>query len=46
MTCTRPTPPRPATDQPRRPDGSVDVRAWCAQLDATANLGAGKPRRT
>lgn len=43
MTCTRkPTPP-PA-DQPRLPDGSVDVRALCAQLDAAANVGAGKPR--
>lgn len=44
MTCTRkPTPPPP--DQPRRPDGTVDVRALCAQLDAAANVGAGKPRK-
>lgn len=43
MTCTRkPTPPPP--DQPRTPTGAVDVRALCAQLDAAANVGAGKPR--
>jgi hypothetical protein len=44
MTCTRKPQPQPA-DQPRRADGTVDVRALCAQLDAAANVGAGKPRR-
>lgn len=42
-TCTH-KPRPPAADQPRRPDGTVDVRALCAQLDAAANVGAGKPR--
>lgn len=43
--CTRkPTPP-PRPPQPRRPDGAVDIRALCAQLDAEANVGAGKPRK-
>jgi len=39
-----PTPP-PRPPQPRRPDGAVDIRALCAQLDAEANVGAGKPRK-
>lgn len=43
--CTRkPTPP-PRPPQPRRPDGAVDIGALCAQLDAEANVGAGKPRK-
>lgn len=43
MTCTH-KPRPPAAEQPRTPSGSVDVRALCAQLDAGANVGAGKPR--
>lgn len=26
--------------RPTRPDGTLDVAAWCAQLDAEANRGA------
>lgn len=38
-TCTRVV-HRPAAPKPTKADGTLDVRAWCAQLDAEANRGA------
>lgn len=29
---------------PRRPDGTLDVAAWCRTLDTRANVGAGPTR--
>lgn len=43
MTCTR-KPQPPPVDQPLRPDGTVDVRALCAQLDAAAIVGIAQPK--
>lgn len=45
MTCTHRTPAK-GDNRPKRPDGTLDVAAWCAQLDAAHNAGAGKPRPT